>query len=187
MSSDIRTPRRLVGGTRVYAGTVPPPAQRVIPGPGQESVWDYPRPPRVEPEPARIRVVVDGMTIADSTGAWRVLETAGAPVYYVPRDDIRTDLLVDSQHGSVCEFKGFATYYSLVLPGRTIPNVAWSYLQPSAGYESIRDHIAFYAWRVDEAWVGDELASPQPGRFYGGWVTARVVGPFKGGPGTFGW
>ena len=169
------------------AGTARPPVERVVPGPGQESVWDYPRPPRVEPVPERIRVVVDGITIADSTAAQRGLETAGAPVYYVPRDDVRTDLLEASDHQTVCEFKGSATYYSLALPDRVVPNVGWAYLAPNPGYEAIAGHVAFYAWAVDEARVGDELATPQPGRFYGGWVTSRVVGPFKGGPGTFGW
>ena len=173
--------------TRVTAGTVPPPNERVVPGPGQESVWDYPRPPRVEPVPERIRVLVDGFAIADTTNALRVLETAGAPVYYVPPADLRTDLLVPTDHHSVCEWKGEASYHSIVLPDRTIPNAAWSYPRPMAGFEAIRDHCAFYAWLVDEAWVGDELATPQPGRFYGGWVTSKVVGPFKGGPGTFGW
>jgi uncharacterized protein (DUF427 family) len=161
--------------------------ERVTPGPGQESVWDYPRPPRMEPVPERIRVVVDGIEIADSTNAFRVLETAGAPVYYVPSEDVRMDLLRPTEHRTVCEWKGEATYHTLSLPTREIPNVAWSYPEPTPGYEAIRDHLAFYASKVDEAWVGDELATPQPGHFYGGWVTSRVVGPFKGGPGSAGW
>lgn len=172
---------------RVNAGTVAPPSERVIPGPGQESVWDYPRPPRVEPVSERIRVVVDGVTVAETSQALRVLETAGAPVYYLPPADVRMDLLQPTEHTSFCEWKGEASYWSIALPERTVPNAAWSYLQPLPGFEAIRDHLAFYAWLVDEAWVGDELATPQPGRFYGGWVTSRVVGPFKGGPGTFGW
>ncbi|MEP7041070.1 MAG: DUF427 domain-containing protein [Chloroflexota bacterium] len=180
-------PRRLIGRTRVFAGSVPPPTERIVPGPGQESVWDYPRPPRVEPLPERIRVVHGGITLADTTNALRVLETAGAPVYYLPPADVRTDLLRASEHGSVCEFKGLATYHSIVLPAEVIPNAGWSYPEPLPGYEVIRDHLAFYAWRVDEAWVGGERAEPQPGRFYGGWITARIVGPFKGGWGTFGW
>lgn len=187
MKDHIETPRRIIGGTRVFAGTVAPPSDIEDPGPGQESVWDYPRPPRVEPVPERIRVVADGITIADSTRAWRVLETAGAPVYYVPPADVRTDLLARTDHASVCEFKGTASYHSIVLPSRVIPNAAWSYHTPSPGYEALRDHLAFYAWRVDEAWVGDERATAQLGRFYGGWVTSRVVGPFKGGPGSVGW
>ncbi len=166
----------------------PSPPQRIRPGPGQESVWDYPRPPRVEPVTERIRVVVDGVEVASSTSALRVLETAGAPVYYLPPADVRRDLIVPTPHTTFCEWKGDATYWAVALPdGRDIPNAAWSYPAPSPGFEAIRDHVAFYAWAVDEAWVGDERATPQPGRFYGGWVTSRVVGPFKGEPGSFGW
>jgi len=172
---------------RIFAGSVPPPGDRIAPGPGQESVWDYPRPPRVEPVPERIRVVVDGFAIADSTQALRVLETAGPPVYYVPPADVRMDLLAQTSHRSVCEFKGEASYWTVALPGRSIANAAWSYPHPNPGYEAIRGHLAFYAWAVDEAWVGHERVTPQPGRFYGGWVTSRIVGPFKGGPGSFGW
>ena len=179
--------RRLIGGAQVFAGNVPPPVERVIPGPGQESCWDYPRPPRLEPVTERVRVLVDGITIGDTTRALRVLETAGAPVYYLPSADVRMDLLRATAHGSVCEWKGLAGYFEVVLPTRVILNAAWSYARPNQGYEVMRDHIAFYAGLVDEAWVGDELATPQPGRFYGGWVTSNVVGPFKGSPGTLGW
>lgn len=161
---------------------------RIEPGPGQESVWDYPRPPRVERIPERIRVVVDGVELANSVRARRVLETAGAPVYYVPREDVRTDLLVRSDRRTVCEWKGGATYWSIAVPGgRTIPNAAWSYETPLAGFEAIVGHLAFYAWAVDEAWVGEERATPQPGHFYGGWVTSKIVGPMKGEPGSLGW
>jgi uncharacterized protein (DUF427 family) len=161
---------------------------RIEPGHGQESVWDYPRPPRVEAVPEVIRVVVDGIEVASSTRAQRVLETAGAPVYYVPAEDVRRDLLRPIDRSTTCEWKGDARYWSIELPGgRSIPSAAWSYPQPKAGFEAIRDHLAFYAWAVDEAWVGDERATPQPGHFYGGWVTSRVVGPFKGEPGTQGW
>jgi uncharacterized protein (DUF427 family) len=173
-------------GHRITAGTVPPP-QRVEPGPGQESVWDYPRPPRVEPVEERIRVIVDGYELADSTEALRVLETAGAPVYYVPVADVRMDLLEPTAHHSFCEWKGEASYWSIRLPDRTIPNAAFGYLTPTAGYKGITGFIAFYPGLVDEAWVGDERATPQPGRFYAGWVTSKVVGPFKGEPGTQGW
>jgi len=160
---------------------------RVIPGPGQESVWDYPRPPRVEAVPERLRVVVDGEVLADTTRGFRVLETAGAPVYYFPPDDVRMDLLEPSPHGSFCEWKGSAGYHDYLGASRRIQNVAWSYPDPTPGYEAIRSYLAFYAGRVDEAWVGDELATPQPGGFYGGWVTSRIVGPIKGEPGSYGW
>jgi uncharacterized protein (DUF427 family) len=163
---------------------------RIEPGPGQESVWDYPRPPRIEPVPERLRVVVDGETIADTTHGFRVLETAGAPVYYIPRADIRMDRLTPSGRRTVCEWKGEATYDSYVGPApdrRFIGDIAWSYETPRPGFEAIADHLAFYAGKVDEAWVGEERATPQPGGFYGGWVTSRIVGPIKGEPGSFGW
>ena len=169
------------------AGTSPPPP-RIEPGPGQESVWDYPRPPRVDAVPERIRVVVDGIEVASSTAALRVVETAGAPVYYLPPEDVLADVLRPTEHSSVCEWKGAATYRSIVVPaGRPRPNAAWSYEHPKPGYEAIARYVAFYAWAVDEAWVGGERATPQPGHFYGGWITSKVVGPFKGGPGTHGW
>ena len=187
MSSDRPTEPEFIGGTRILAGTMSPPVRRIVPGEGQESVWDYPRPPRVEPVPERIRVVVDGIAIADSVRALRVVETAGAPVYYLPLDDVRVDLLDRNSQQSVCEYKGVARYFDLTVPGRVIASVAWSYDEPAIGYEPIRGFVAFFAGRVDEAWVGDELATPQPGGFYGGWVTSRVVGPIKGGPGTLGW
>jgi uncharacterized protein (DUF427 family) len=167
----------------------------VQPRPSQESAWEYPRPPCVERVPERVRVVVDGVTIADTTRALRVLETSHPPAYYVPAEDVRRDLLVASPRTSVCEFKGRASYVDLRLPGepaasgrpREVANVAWTYPAPAPGYEALRGHLAFYAGRVDEAWVGDERATAQQGDFYGGWITSRVVGPFKGGPGTRGW
>lgn len=170
------------------AGTAKPPPQRIVLGPGQESVWDYPRPPRVEPVPEALRVIVGGEVLAETTRGLRVLETAGPPVYYIPRDDVRMDRLAPSPHTSVCEWKGEATYWTYDDgTGRRIDNVGWSYAAPLPGYEAIAGHLAFYAGRVDEAWVGDEQATPQPGRFYGGWITSRIVGPFKGDPGTSGW
>ena len=177
----------LIGGRKVTAGTVGPPAGRIEPGPGQESVWEYPRPPRVESVPERLRVVIDGMTVADTARGLRVLETAGPPVYYFPPADVRLDLLARSPHGSVCEWKGDAGYWTYHGHHRRIENVAWSYEHPLAGYEQLAGCLAFYAGLVDEAWVGDEQATPQPGRFYGGWITSRIVGPFKGEPGSFGW
>ena len=161
--------------------------ERVMPGPGQESVWDYPRPPRVEDVPERIRVVVDGEVLADTTRARRVLETSHPPVYYIPPEDVRLERLIPSSHGSVCEWKGLASYHHYERDGCRMDDIAWSYGQPRRGFEAIRDHLAFYPGKVDEAWVGDERATPQPGRFYGGWVTSRIVGPMKGEPGTTGW
>jgi len=160
---------------------------RVAPGPGQESVWDYPRPPRVEAVPERIRVVAGGVVIADSSAAVRVLETARPPAYYLARPDVRMELLERSPRTTVCEWKGVATYWSLRVGGHLVRDIAWSYETPQPGYEEIRGHLAFYAGRVDEAWVGSERVVPQPGDYYGGWVTSRIVGPFKGDPGTFWW
>jgi len=160
----------------------------VPPDPHQESAWDYPRPPRVEPVEERIRVIVDGIVVADTNAALRVLETSHPPAYYLPLGDVRLDLLVGSARSSVCEFKGRASYRTLVLPsGRRVEDVAWAYPDPAPGYEQLAGCLSFYAGRVDEAWVGDERVAPQAGDFYGGWITSRVVGPFKGGPGTWGW
>lgn len=172
---------------RPPAGRVPPGVVPDVPGPGQESVWDYPRPPRVEPVSARIRVIVDGLAIADTTRALRVLETSHPPVYYVPPEDVRMDLLRPSAAASHCEWKGAASYWTYAAGGRVIPDVAWSYEAPAPEFESLRGHFAFYASKVDEAWVGGERATPQPGGFYGGWMTAAVAGPVKGGPGSGGW
>jgi uncharacterized protein (DUF427 family) len=155
--------------------------QRIEPGPGQESVWDYPRPPRIEPVSKRIRVVFSGVTVADSTRTLRVLETSHPPVYYIPKDDVRMDLLARTQTETYCEWKGSASYWTLAVGERTSPDAAWSYEQPIDGFESIQGHLAFYATRVDACYVDDEEVQTQAGGFYGGWVTRDVVGPFKGG------
>jgi uncharacterized protein (DUF427 family) len=152
-----------------------------------ESVWDYPRPPRVEPSTRHVRVVVRGTTLADSMRAVRVLETSHPPSWYVPAEDIRMDLLVLTTRLTVCEFKGEASYYRWAGDHEAHAEIAWTYLDPLPGYESIRGHMSFYAGRVDEAWVDEERVTPQEGDFYGGWITSDVGGPFKGGPGTRGW
>ena len=170
-----------------FSGRVPSGVVPLTPGPGQESVWDYPRPPRVEPVPARVRVVVDGVTVADTLRALRVLETSHPPVYYVPRADVLGAAIRPANGSSVCEWKGVAGYWSIVTPARRIERAAWSYEDPSQGFEAIAGHLAFYAGLVDEAWVGDERARPQPGGFYGGWVTPGIVGPVKGEAGSWGW
>lgn len=163
------------------------PDHIVPPGPGQESVWDYPRPPRVEAVSKRVRVVFGGVTLADSTRALRVCETSSPPVYYIPQADIRMEFVEPSRRTSFCEWKGVACYWSVRAGGRAAEDAAWSYPRPDPGYEAIRDHLAFYAGRMDACWVGDDRVTPQPGRYYGGWVTPDLVGPFKGAPGTEGW
>src|SRR4051812_11620702 len=162
-------------------------ADRPVPGPGQESVWDYPRPPRVEPSGRRVRIVVEGVTIVDTTRAYRVLETSHPPAWYVPPEDVRLDLVESSAGTSFCEYKGRATYRSLRVGDRVIRDAAWVYEQPAPGFEAIAHHLAFYPGRVDACYVDDERVLAQAGDFYGGWVTSDIVGPFKGGPGTIGW
>jgi uncharacterized protein (DUF427 family) len=162
--------------------------QPITPGPGQESVWDYPRPPRLEQTTKRIRILFGEETIADTTRAYRVLETSHPPTYYLPPADISPDALKPSgTRPSWCEWKGVALYYSVHGGGYDVPDAAWTYPDQSRGFREIADHVAFYCALMDECWVGDELAVPQPGGFYGGWVTSDVVGPFKGVPGSGGW
>ena len=152
-----------------------------------ESVWDYPRPPRVEPSPRRVRVVHRGVIVADTTRAVRVLETSHPPGYYIPPVDVRMEFLRPNRHRTWCEFKGRASYFDLEVGGQSVRDVAWYYPEPSSGYEAIREHLSFYPARVDECYVDDERVVAQKGDFYGGWVTGDIVGPFKGGPGTRGW
>ena len=152
-----------------------------------ESVWDYPRPPRLEPSDEPMCVIVAGSVIAESTRAQRPLETSHPPSYYFPPDDVLVDLLQPSTLRSFCEFKGRAEYWHASIEGVRIENIAWSYPDPSPQYAALTNHFAFYASRADACWVGDERVVPQPDDFYGGWVTALIRGPFKGGPGTTGW
>lgn len=160
---------------------------RIEPGPDQESVWEYPRPPRVEATDRHIKVVFNGEVIADTTQALRVLETSHPPVYYLPQEDIRMECLSETDHTSWCEFKGRAAYVDVVVDDKRAREAGWTYPDPSAGYESIKHHIAFYPQKMDACYVDDERIIPQPGDFYGGWITSDIVGPFKGGPGTMGW
>lgn len=167
---------------------MPPFMQRQEPLPGQESVWDYPRPPRVEVSPRRIRVVFNGVTIANSTRACRVLETSHPPGYYIPQDDIQMQYLARvPRYQTVCEFKGAASYWTLAVGDRVSEQVAWSYANPNHGYEAIRGFLSFYPRRVDACYVDDEQVQSQAGDFYGGWITSEIVGPFKGAAGTMGW
>ncbi len=161
--------------------------KRIQPGPGQESVWDYPRPPRLEKSEKHIRVVVGAVTIADSRNALRVLETSHPPVYYIPPADVRMDLLTATRRQSFCEWKGAARYYDLQVNGKVIEEVAWSYPSPTAAFAELKDCLAFYPGKMDACYVDDELVQSQAGGFYGGWITSDIVGPFKGEPGTMGW
>ncbi len=158
-----------------------------IPGPGQESVWDYPHPPRVERVDQRVRVELAGIVLADSGEACRVLETASPPAYYIPPEHVRCEYLEPSKHSTLCEWKGTARYWSIRVGGRLVENGAWSYLDPFEGYDIIQDFLAFFAGKMDACYVGEQRVIPQPGGYYGGWVTPNIVGPFKGDPGTESW
>ena len=163
------------------------PRDIVRPGSGQESVWDYPRPPRVEPERRRLCVEFGGVVIAESSRGLRVLETSGPPVFYLPPADIRMELLEASNETVVCEWKGTSSYWTLRVADRVAENAAWSYATPEPAFEAIRDHLAFFAGRVDACSVGDARVVPQPGDYYGGWITPEITGPFKGEPGSERW
>jgi uncharacterized protein (DUF427 family) len=154
---------------------------------GVESVWDYPRPPRVERSARRVVVRHGGVTVADSIRCHRVLETSHPPVFYVPRADVAPGVLEPAGGSSFCEFKGTASYWDLVVGGTRVRNAAWSYEHPSPDYRVLTGAVAFYPGRVDDCTVDGERVRPQAGDFYGGWITADITGPFKGGPGTRGW
>lgn len=163
------------------------PVQPIPPGLGQESVWDYPRPPRLEPSSKHIQIVVAGVTIADTRQALRVLETSHPPVYYIPPADVQMAYLVPCAGQSFCEWKGQARYYAVQVAGRIIDQAAWYYPQPTPAFAALRDYIAFYPGKMDRCAVDGEVVRPQAGGFYGGWITNDIVGPFKGEPGTMGW
>jgi uncharacterized protein (DUF427 family) len=155
--------------------------------PRMESVWEYSRPPSLVPDKRRIVVEFGGVTIADTTRASRILETTHPPTFYLPLDDVRRDLLRLADGASVCEWKGAAAYVDLVVGDRIAREAGWCYPEPSPRYDALRDHVAFYAGRVDRCTVDGIDATPQPGGFYGGWITPEITGPFKGEPGTRGW
>jgi uncharacterized protein (DUF427 family) len=158
-----------------------------VPGPGQESVWDYPRPAVAEPSDRHIRIEHRGLVVADTRAAVRTLETSHPPTYYLPPADICLAVLRRSTRGSFCEWKGHAIYYDVEIAGEVLRDVAWSYPAPTPSFLALRDHIAFYAAPFEACLVDGEQAVPQPGGFYGGWITADLAGPFKGGPGSRLW
>ncbi|MFW5641512.1 MAG: DUF427 domain-containing protein [Roseicyclus sp.] len=152
-----------------------------------ENVEDYPRPPRLEPVTETLRVIYGGVTIAETTRGFRILETWHPPTYYIPPEDVLMAALVPSPRESFCEWKGRAVYHDLVLDTRRSPNAAWAYPAPVTRYAGLKDHLSFYAGSVDEAFVGDLKVRPQPGDFYGGWVTSNLTGRIKGAAGTRHW
>ena len=152
-----------------------------------ENVWDYPRPPRLEPVPQALRIVFAGRLIAESRAGWRVLETSHPPVYYLPRNSFTGCSVEQAPGGSFCEWKGDAAYWSLRVGDRCAVAAAWSYEDPTAAFAAIQGHLAVYAARMEACTVDGEVVTPQPGGFYGGWITSNLRGPFKGSPGTLGW
>ena len=162
-------------------------AERTPLEPGQESVWDYPRPPRVEETHRHIQIIFNGVVIADTRRAWRVLETSHPPVYYLPLEDVQTQYLTRTSDSSYCEWKGSAGYHTLTVGDRTVPNAAWFYPNPTPSFAPIRGCIAFYPSKMDVCTADGEVVQAQPGDFYGGWITREIIGPFKGAPGTWGW
>jgi len=161
------------------------PAFALAPGQNQESVWDYPRPPVIEENYKPILVTSGEQEIARSAAGFRVLETAGAPTYYLPPDDVSLADLVSIEQRSFCEWKGEARYWALA-QDPTQQAVAWSYPAPFDAFLPIADCIAFYPTQM-RCWLDGERVAPQPGGFYGGWVTSQIIGPFKGEPGTENW
>jgi uncharacterized protein (DUF427 family) len=157
------------------------------PGPGQESVWDYPRPPRLESFTGSITIELGGRLVASTGHGWRVLETSHPPTYYLPPDAFRSGVLREASGSSYCEWKGLASYYDLVTDARVAERAAWTYLAPTSGFEQLEGTIAVMAAQVDRCTVDGERVQPQPGGFYGGWITSSVTGPFKGVPGSIGW
>lgn len=154
---------------------------------GQESVWDYPRPPRIESDSREVVVSRNGIEIARTNRAFRVLETASPPTFYLPAQDVRVDLLATASGSSICEWKGLARYWSIALPDQPLHrNAAWSYDDPFEGCEKIAGYFAFYAGRL-ECYLAGVRVQPQPGNSYGGWVTPEVTGPFKGEAGSENW
>ena len=164
-----------------------PPVRPDPPRPGQESVWDYPRPAVAEPTAATIRIELGGTIVAETTRAVRTLETSHPPSYYIPPEDIAPGVLVPAQGSSFCEWKGHARYFDVVAGGERRERAAWSYPDPTSAFAALRDHVAFYAGPLDHCTVDGEQVLPQPGGFYGGWITSDLAGPFKGVPGSMGW
>jgi len=159
----------------------------VEPGPGQESAWDYPRPPALEPTSAHLVVVLGGVTVAETRRAFRVLETSHPPNYYFPPDDVLPGAVVPVEGASFCEWKGRARFFDVRGGSRVAPRGAWCYDAPSERFGAIGGYVAFYPAAMEVCFVDGERVIPQDGDFYGGWITSAVVGPFKGGPGTRGW
>lgn len=161
--------------------------EKIKPKKGQESVWDYPRPPKLEKSSKEILVVFNGVNIAKTSDSYRVLETSHPPVFYIPPEDIKMDFLRKESDSSFCEWKGQAGYYSVLAGDKQAIKSAWFYENPTEKFAEIKNYVAFYPSKMEACYVDGELVQAQEGDFYGGWITKDIVGPFKGGLGTWGW
>ena len=162
--------------------------KRIEPGPEQESVWDYPRPPRLEESKKHITVIFNGVVIAETERAKRILETSHPPVYYIPLEDVKLEqYFSETPRTTFCEWKGGASYYTITVGEKIGTNAAWFYQHPTHPYEALANHVAFYPGKMDACIVDGEQVQAQQGDFYGGWITNEIVGPFKGEVGTHGW
>ena len=155
--------------------------------PGQESVWRYPRPAIAQPSNRHVRIEHRGVLVADTRAAVRTLETSHPPSWYLPPADVTPGLLRRSARRSLCEWKGQAVYWDLVIGDEVLRDVGWSYPAPTPAFASLHDHVAFYAGPLDSCTVDGEQVRPQPGGFYGGWITSDLAGPFKRVPDSMGW
>jgi uncharacterized protein (DUF427 family) len=153
----------------------------------RESVWDYPRPPKLEKISQHIRIIFNEIHLVESHNTYRVLETSHPPGYYIPQDDILMEYLIPSTRKTYCEWKGEGSYYHIQVGNKRVENAAWFYSNPTPNFISIKNYLAFYPGLMDSCWVDNEKVVPQPGSFYGGWITSNLIGPFKGIPGSQGW
>ena len=161
--------------------------RRIKPKTGQESVWDYPCPPKLELTNKRLKIIFSGEIIAETNRAFRVLETSHPPVYYFPPEDVRMEFMTATANSSFCEWKGRAGYYTIEIGGKRVENAAWFYANPTKDFAEIKNHVAFYPNKMDACYADDKLVNTQEGDFYGGWITKDIAGPFKGTAGTWGW
>lgn len=160
---------------------------RIEPQPGQESVWDYPRPPRLDPSTEHVQVIFNDQIIVDTHQSIRILETSHPPVYSFPPEALRQEFFSPSPRRTFCEFKGRAHYWTIQVGEQIAKDAAWSYPDPTPQFASIRDYLSLYPSQMQRCLVDGEEVQAQAGDFYGGWITRKIVGPFKGGPGTWGW
>ncbi len=159
----------------------------ITPKPGQESVWDYPRPAILQDTNKHLKVICNGIVLAETNKGKRVLETSHPPTYYFPPEDIKLEHLIETPRKISCEWKGRYQYYDVKIGDKYIQYAAWRYFEPTPDFVTIQTYYSFSARLMDACYVNDELVTPQSGDFYAGWITADIVGPFKGEPGTWGW